>query len=67
MQRLGQLSQHQVEVAFKFLDRLWEPHVPILPHNRVPKCLNHLEEEEWQVLGAALVTLYEEKEHSNLH
>jgi len=33
----------------------------------VPKCLNHLEEEEWQVLGAALVTLYEEKEHSNLH
>ena len=67
MQQLQHLSQHQVELAFQLLDHLWEPHLPLLPHSQIPKCLRHLAEEEWQMLNEALAILYEEKENSNVH
>ena len=67
MHRLEDLNQQQVELAFRLLNRLWEQEQDHLPEHKIPRCLRHLEEEEWQILGAALDALYEEKAQSSLH
>ena len=67
MRGLENLNQCEVELAFQLLDHLWEKQGEFLHVKEIPQCLQHLEEEEWQVLGAALESLYEQREQSSLH
>ena len=66
-QSLNNLSQQDVELAFQLLNRLWELPQPFLAQREIPESLQHLDEQDWQILGAALETLYEQREQSSLH
>lgn len=64
---LRNLSQQDVELAFQLLNRLWQLQQPFLAEREIPECLQHLDQEDWTILGAALETLYEQREQSSLH
>jgi hypothetical protein len=67
MRSLDHLSKDQVEQAFKVLHRLWTSERLYLKQDELPKQLQHLEEEEWIVLGAALEQLLDEQQENSLH
>ena len=66
MPNLNDLSQHQVELAFKLVDETLKSEGR-LKKLEIPSELSHLDQIDWNVLSATLQMLQIEKEHCQVH
>ena len=63
MELLQQLTQKEIEVAFKIVQQSWQGERPL----KVPEVLHQLTLQDWTALSTALNLLEREKELSLIH
>ena len=63
MDLLQQLTQKEVETAFKIVQQSWQGERPL----KVPEILHQLTLQDWTALSKALALLEQEKELSVVH